>query len=163
MQLKKFLICAIPVMFFCNFAVIAFAQDDVPEVVASPVATPLPEGDISGALSLLPALLKAFSSGNYPLGFGLLLMLSVFAARTWLIKKISKDWLSVFVAGLGVTGSVSASLIAGMPAYDATVNGLLVGTVAIGMWELLFKQLSKLMLKKKAAKKTKKTKKKTKK
>lgn len=121
----------------------ALAQPD-PVATMVPAVTPIPEGDLEGAVDLLPKLLDAVQQKNWGLVAAIGLSLLVFVFRTYLWKKITKEWLpiaSVLTAGASAT---SLALYADQPPLAATLAGLLVGLGAVGAYEF-YKAVKRLV------------------
>ena len=97
--------------------------------------------DVAGGIGLITKIFSAFAKGEYALGFGFLLMLLVFVTRTWLLKKISKEWVGIATLALPVMVSVGTGLVAGVDPGTAVVSGLLVGGAAMLFWQSLLKKI----------------------
>lgn len=102
-----------------------------------PAPTPIPSGDVTGAVGVLSDIVKAFAAGNYGLAFGGVLMLLVFVTRTWLWKSISKEWIPLATAVLAAATATGAALWGGMDPWKAVADGVTVGISAVGLWELI--------------------------
>lgn len=87
-------------------------------------------------------LMQALESKNWPLFFGLLLSLLVWAATRFGLKDVvgakALPWVTMIVA---VAGTVGAGLVAGLEISQVLLQGVLAGVAAIGGWELLLKHL----------------------
>lgn len=116
--------------------VLVTAGDGSAVVVPVETPTPVPEGDVSGALTLLPTIVKAFAEGKYALGAAAVLMLLVFAVRTFLWKSVPKKYVPLVTAGLAAASAVAGALWVGVDPVKAVLDGLTVGISAVGLWEL---------------------------
>jgi len=105
-----------------------------PSVSGAP--TPIAEGDVKAAVGMVPQIVTAFSKGDYSLGFSLVLMVLVFAIRTYAWQAIPKKWIPVATAGLAAASSVSAGLMMGTPWLEALLNGTSTGLGAVGLFEI---------------------------
>ena len=159
------------VLFFGLLAAPAMAQDPLLEVLAEEAATeavtsdagadktkvkakaktkvkakvgdPADDAaDVEEAVEEAFALVEAIKSKNWPLAVGLILMLLVFAANKFGLKKIvgpkALPWVAMVLA---VFGTVGTGLIAGLGWAESLMQGVMAGVVAIGGWELLLKHL----------------------
>jgi hypothetical protein len=92
---------------------------------------------------LVPALVEAVKGGNWSLVVSVALMLVVFAltkipfVRDWL-PKAAKPWV---VAISGVVLAVATTAATTGDWWAAAFNGLVMGTAATGLWELVGKRL----------------------
>lgn len=102
----------------------------------APTPTTVPEGDVQGALGLIPALVAAITSQNYVLAAALALMLIVFLVRTYAWKAIPKDALPWATLLVGAASYVAGALYIGTDAKAAVLKGLLVGAGSVSTWQL---------------------------
>ena len=86
-------------------------------------------------------IVSAIQAGNWPLAVGLLLsLLIVILNRVVKLKdKVGKKAMPWVVAVLGMAGTVSAGLIAGLAWQSVLLAGFFTGTTAIAFWELVLK------------------------
>jgi len=118
--------------------------------VAAPAETPT-EADVPG---LVQALAQAVKDKDWALVVAFAIMLIVAIGNFILIKmgvlteearKAALPW----IASISATLVLSAStLIAGGSWWQAIVAGLVTGAAATGLWELVFKHVSKALAKK---------------
>lgn len=108
--------------------VVAFTQDVTP--------TPIPEGDLQGAVALLPDLFNAATTGNWQLVVSMVLMIAVFAFRTYGFKSIPKRAIPWATAAMAAASYVSGALYMGVEVLPAALKGLEVGIGAVGIWQL---------------------------
>jgi hypothetical protein len=87
------------------------------------------------------ALIDAIYSGGWGVSIGLILMAVVFLLRKLLRPLIPKSELALFTAGVAVLCSVGVGLAAGVDPLQAVLIGVLVGTSAVGFWEILGKRI----------------------
>ncbi len=118
-----------------GFHLIAPAQADE---VAAP-STP------QEAIGLLPGLIDAVKQSKWGAVAAILLMLLVFAIKTWFLPKASADWAAFLAAALPVAGMLGASLYSGKPVGESLLSAVFVGAAASGFWEQVGKRLLKLI------------------
>ncbi len=128
----KLMLSLVAGLSFWLTSAIVFAQTAVP----SGAPTPIPEGDISGAMGVVMDLVKAAAAGDYLLAVGLGLMVAVFVVRTYLWKKLNKQWIPIAAALLATATWVGSSLAIGTELTPALIDGIEVGVSAVGLWEL---------------------------
>lgn len=138
--MRKLLMWLVVTMYLAA-PVAALAQNATPEaatvVEASATPTPIPEGDLEGAVDMLPKLVEALWEKNWPMVASLVLMLLVFGVRTYLWKSIPKRSLPLATAALAMAGSVSVGLLTDAALKTILVAGLGVGVAAGGSYDLI--------------------------
>lgn len=85
--------------------------------------------------------LRALGSDSWTLLAGALLMCSIFIFRKAFIHLVPKRELGLVAAGVAVLGEIGVALLRGESLMKALLSGLLVGTVAVGFWEVLGKRI----------------------
>lgn len=111
----------------------------MPTIVWAQTATPtpIPQGDLSGALQKLPEIYEAAQSGDWNLVIALALMLAVFAVRSYVWKTLKKRAIPIATAALAAASYTSGALLMGVDLTPAALQGLEVGVSAVGLWELV--------------------------
>jgi UDP-N-acetylmuramyl pentapeptide phosphotransferase/UDP-N-acetylglucosamine-1-phosphate transferase len=103
-------------------------------------------------LELLRWVVEQFKQKNYVPGMGGVVMVLVFFARMFLLKRLNSNVLPLVSAGLGVLlacGVNLAGLAVGSQPMDwlsALAMGLTTGAAASGFWSLVGKKLSEKFL-----------------
>lgn len=138
----------------------AFASVAAPELVVAVAEIPAGEDitpTIEDAPGLVSTLVQAVKDKNWQLVVAMAIMLLVVLVNTILLRfgvltdemrKKALPWLSAATGCLVLTAS---TLLAGGSWLDAILAGLVTGSAAIGLWELVFKRLIKPLLEKKTA------------
>lgn len=103
------------------------------------VPTAVPPSDVGEAVSLLAALVKAFSSGDYALGAAIGLMLLVFVLKTYLWKSIPPRWIPALLLLTTAALAVAGGLRTGVDPAQAALNGVIVALAAVGAHQFLGK------------------------
>jgi len=80
--------------------------------------------------------LEAITGRNWPLLAGLVLTFIVWGLRTWVLQRVSSKVLPWIVLVAAVLAEGAAVLFAGGDWLVALVQGLLVGFVSMGSWDL---------------------------
>lgn len=101
-------------------------------VTEVPVAT---EPSITEVVGWVTALTAAINSGNWTLATALGLMLAVFIARKFFLKRVPGEYLPWVAVALSVALAAGEALYSGKPPMDAIVQGVVTGLAAIGTWE----------------------------
>lgn len=145
-------------------AIFAFSITTVPPMpaLASTAVTQAPAADITPTIDDAPGivaqLVKAIQEKNWTLFAAMLSLLIVLAANTLILRfgilsdAVRKEVLPWLAAATGMLTSFAGILLAGGGWWTAISSGLLIGTSAIGLWELVGKRVKK-WLAKRAAKK----------
>jgi len=104
----------------------------------------MPE-DMSDAIKDVGVLIEAARNGNWVFFSGLLIMLII-----WILDKVvdlkkripagAVPWVA---ATFGIIASIAAQLTTGIPWGQALLQGFTGGVTAVGLWELIFKHVSK--------------------
>lgn len=147
--MKRFLI-GLCVSLYLVAPALALAQTPAPTeaAVASVTVTPLPtsitDGDLEGALDLLPQLLEAITQKNWVLVAALGLLLLVFVVRTYLWKSITKEWIPIATVLTAAASASALALLAGKSPVESGMAGMAVGLSSIGIYEL-FKAIKRLV------------------
>lgn len=124
------------------------AQADT-RAVAAPAETPT-EADVPGLVKLLA---QAVKDKDWQLVVALIVMLLVASGNFILIKlnvlgeerrKAALPWIAAVSATLVLFAS---TLIAGGGWWSAAIAGLVTGAAATGLWELVFKHVTKMLSK----------------
>lgn len=84
---------------------------------------------------------QAFTAKEWGIFVGCLIMLIVWVMRLFVLTALPSDWLPWVSSGLGVLLAISIDLTSKVPWWKATLNGLLVGSAASGMWSMLGKKV----------------------
>jgi len=116
----------------------------------TPTPTQIPEGDVMGAMGLVPKVIEAFKAGDHPTSIGFVLMLLVWATRSFAWKKLHKSVIPTATILMTTMGFTGASMVAGMDPVQATFAGVNTGLATIGLWEWLGKPFRKWLDKRKA-------------
>jgi len=117
------------------------ADEVAPDDDDSAVVT-LPDTD-EEAMLLISKLLDAANNGHWTVFAGLLILLLVFGMnRLGLAAKIGGKWVPWVTLGTGAAVAIAIGLATGAPVGESIVAGLLEGTVAIALWELLAKHVT---------------------
>lgn len=115
-------------------------EDGLEHATEEPTAPTTDDEAVKAMISLIDAL----KGQQWILAIGLFLALLVYGVNRFALKeKVSPKivpWISFAVA---VAGSVSAGLFSGTPALDAISAGLIAGSVAVGGWEAIMKNILK--------------------
>ena len=112
-----------------------------PEVVP-PMEEPK---DVAEALKDVGVMIEAARNGNWVLFAGVLILLLIFVLDKMvnlksLVPKAAVPWIA---AGMGILVSIGAQLTTGIPWGQALLQGFCAGTVAVGLWELVFQHALK--------------------
>jgi len=88
---------------------------------------------------LVQWIIEQFKTGHYNLAVAGILTMIVWASThvSWIADRIPpayRGWLAII---LGVVGSVSTNIFAGMGWGNALLNGLTAGSAAVAFWELI--------------------------
>jgi len=144
------------------FALTLTAVSSAPALANAIVAPTAEAGDITPTLEdapgLVAQLIKAIQEKNWTLFAAMLALLIVLAANTVILRfqiladETRKQALPWLAAATGMFTSFAGILLAGGGWWTAISSGLLIGTSAIGMWELIGRRVKK-WLAKRAAKK----------
>lgn len=109
-----------------------------------PVVDPkVPETD-GEAGALISKLLDYGQNGHWTLFAGVLLLLLIWGFnKLGLAKKVGRKWVPWVTLGIAAVASIGVGLASGESIWDAAKLGLLEGGLAIALWELIAKHLSK--------------------
>lgn len=112
-----------------------------------PVATlpPVPV-DTGSALGLVPSILHAFSTGDYSLGFALLLLIVVYVVRNFFWKSIPDAMVPIATAGLAALTAVAGALYVHVDPVKAIESGLGIGLATVGFWECVGQHVEDFIL-----------------
>jgi hypothetical protein len=111
-------------------------DDDDSAVVAVPTTD-------EEAILLISKLLDAANNGHWTVFAGLLILLLVFGMnRLGLAAKIGGKWVPWVTLGTGAAVAIAIGLATGAPVGESIAAGLLEGTVAIALWELLARHVT---------------------
>jgi len=119
----------------------AGATDATSKVAPVTLTPPVPEPkDIPEAMKDVGLLIDAARNGNWVLFSGILILLIIFVLDKVvklksIIPKTAVPWVA---AGFGIVISIAMQLTTGIPWGQALVQGFCSGTVAVGLWEMLF-------------------------
>lgn len=125
------------VLFLLMIPALALAQTATSTVVDPTMVVE----ELSGVVALMT---KAFSDGNWRLGFGLLLTLSIALFKLLglnkLISKKNNKWVA---GGLALVGSLAVGLMSGIGWVAIVSTAVSVGATAVGGWEIVLEPLMK--------------------
>ena len=122
--------------------VVASADAPAPDAKPSPAVVKPPTTDAE-ATDLAAQMVTAAQGGHWTLLAGLVLMMIVYLFnRLGMAAKIGTKAVPWVTVGLGLVGSVAYGLANGQAWPVALVNGLLMGSSAIAMWEAVIKNLT---------------------
>ena len=120
-------------------------------VLVFPIAAMAANTDsVPGLISVIK---DGFGTGQWALVVGAAIMILVRIARPFIERLVDneklKPALKWIAAILGVLAAFAGMLLSGQGWIAAIVTGLITGPAAVGLWELIGKQISKLISKKK--------------
>lgn len=123
----------------------ADVQPSIPtDTVVPPVGPPheQPE-DITEAFETGSFLIEAAKNGYWGIFAGLLIMLLIFVLDKLvdIKKRVGEKAVPWVAASLGVVGAIAAELSTGVFWGQALLHGFTAGATAVGLWEMIFKQL----------------------
>lgn len=140
------------------FTALALALTATPVDIAAPLAVVVvaqadPAGDITPTLEDAPGLIaqmiQAVREKNWELFAAMLALLIVLAFNTLILRfnvladAVRKEALPWLAAGTGMLVSFAWILLEGGGWWAAISSGLIIGTAAIGMWEMIGKRIKK--------------------
>ena len=125
-------------MLVAGIASNAIADDGVdPEAVIDEAVSDVDE-DPAGTVS---EIIQAFQDGRWAVGAGLLVMFLVWILREYIWKYIPKNIVPWLALSLAMVVTVAVGLVAGTVWWQALIDGLLTGSVAMAFWSMLFKHI----------------------
>ena len=127
-----------------TFTMVAETEQPIGIIAASETNVEVPEGnDVQEALELGMQMLEAVQAGKFQLVLGLLLMMAIWAMRTFW-GTFPSDAVPWITAGIATIGAAAVGMISGWPWEKILTDALTVSTSAGGLWSLIGKHISNL-------------------
>ena len=125
----------------------AKVEEKAPEAKASEAKTEAKPAEITtdeGAVDSVKQMVAAGKQGKWSVVVGLCIMFLVFVLRRLnVLSKVPSTAVPWVAAGLSILGYISAAIMVdGVDLVDALAGGFTSGASAVGLWEMIFKNIS---------------------
>jgi hypothetical protein len=108
----------------------------------------VPPGTVEEAVGWVPQLIEKLVAGDYLIAGGIAIMLLMVVLRQYLLPKWNLSasalpWVTSLIAMLSMVG---LSMFNNVPILEALKNGFVMAIISGGTWDMLGKELAKLVL-----------------